>query len=134
MPAGYFLYGLRILSNIPIPSLSDLSRNHQDNLIDVELRLKEKPRAVPHFSDSVEIFYSSPHRNAEGDPILRVGNLDNDRFIFFYSDDLRFSIARDGHEVVSDWPDDYSLEDAATYLLGPILGFVLRLRGLRGAG
>ena len=28
------------------------------------------------------------------------------------------------------WPDSSTLEDAATYLLGPVLGFVLRLRGI----
>jgi hypothetical protein len=32
--------------------------------------------------------------------------------------------------VWGDWPEDYTLEDACTYLLGPVLGFVLRRRGV----
>jgi hypothetical protein len=29
-----------------------------------------------------------------------------------------------------DWPENYAFEDATTYLLGPVLGFILRLRGI----
>jgi hypothetical protein len=32
--------------------------------------------------------------------------------------------------VWADWPENYTLEDACTYLLGPVIGFVLRLRGV----
>jgi hypothetical protein len=119
---------MRLLANVPIPSLKILDTLHSET--DVHVLLKEKSRALPLFSGSSEIFYISPHVNPEGNPILRVGMLDKNHFIFFYSDDLRFAVARDGHEVVGDWPENYSLEDAATYLVGPILGFVLRLRGI----
>lgn len=36
---------------------------------------------------------------------------------------------RAGREIWADWPGDYTLEDAATYLIGPVIGFALRLRG-----
>jgi hypothetical protein len=51
-------------------------------------------------------------------------------FGFFYSDGARFAIERKGREVWADWPENYTLEDACTYLLGPVMGFVLRLRGI----
>ena len=35
----------------------------------------------------------------------------------------------DGSEVWADGPENYALEDTATYLVGPVMGFVLRLRG-----
>ena len=51
-------------------------------------------------------------------------------FGFFYSDGVRFAVERRGREVWGDWPENYTLEDACTYLLGPVIGFVLRLRGV----
>jgi hypothetical protein len=62
---------------------------------------------------------------------LRVGVLSGgDYFGFFYGDHVRFAVERQGREVWGDWPESYTLEDACTYLLGPVLGFVLRLRGV----
>jgi hypothetical protein len=130
LPVRHLVYGLRILSNVPIPSLPVLSLNNNEKEFDVYVRLKEPSHGVPCSSKSHEIFYTSEHRNAAGDPIVRVGLLDKNHFIFFYDGNLRFTVAADGSEVLGDWPDDYSLEDAATYLVGPILGFVLRLRGV----
>jgi hypothetical protein len=49
---------------------------------------------------------------------------------FFYGDGARFAVELRGREVWADWPENYSLEDACTYLLGPVMGFVLRLRGI----
>ncbi|MGA8144869.1 MAG: hypothetical protein WB987_13355 [Candidatus Acidiferrales bacterium] len=37
---------------------------------------------------------------------------------------------QEGTEVWALWPDHSSVEDAATYLLGPVLGLLLRLRGV----
>jgi len=51
-------------------------------------------------------------------------------FGFFYGDGVRFAVERNGREVWVDWPEDLTLEDASTYLLGPVMGFVLRLRGI----
>ena len=48
---------------------------------------------------------------------------------FFYSDGPRFAVCHDGCEIWADWPESYTLEDTCTYLVGPVLAFVLRLRG-----
>jgi hypothetical protein len=37
---------------------------------------------------------------------------------------------RKGSELWAQWPDTLTIEDAATYLLGPVLGLLLRLRGV----
>jgi hypothetical protein len=59
-----------------------------------------------------------------------VGTLDNGRYIgFYYSDGARFAIEQQGREIWADWPEDYTLEDACTYLIGPVIAFALRLRG-----
>ena len=62
---------------------------------------------------------------------MRVGLINNrEFFVFSYGDGVRFVVSRRGTEVWADWPDGYHLEDACTYLYGPVLGFVLRLRGV----
>ena len=67
----------------------------------------------------------------DGQPNLRVGVFPGgDYFGFFYSDGARFAVERRGREVWADWPENYTLEDACTYLVGPVIGFVLRLRGV----
>jgi hypothetical protein len=49
---------------------------------------------------------------------------------FVYSDGTQFLMDRPGMRVWASWPAPLTLEDAATYLIGPILGFILRLRGV----
>jgi hypothetical protein len=51
-------------------------------------------------------------------------------FGFFYRDGARFAVEREGREIWADWPEHYTLEDACTYLMGPVIAFVLRLRGV----
>ena len=98
---------------------------------DVQIRLKEWVTFPTVFPESVEILYESPEDVAPGQPNLRVCVLPGgDFFGFFYRDEVRFAVERRGREVWGDWPENYTLEDACTYLLGPVLGFVLRLRGV----
>jgi hypothetical protein len=93
--------------------------------------LKEWITSPTTFPSTVKILYASPEDALPGQPNLRVGVLPGgDYFGFFYSDDVRFAVERHGREVWGEWPDNYSLEDACTYLLGPVIGFVLRLRGV----
>ena len=83
------------------------------------------PRQAP------ELVYTSPDNDPQGKPVLTVGMVaGGGYFDLIYSDGARFAIEREGREVWADWPDDYTFEDAATYLMGPILGFVLRMRGV----
>lgn len=58
--------------------------------------------------------------------ILREGAF----FQIEYDDGTMFVLDRAGQEVWVSWPAPLTLEDATTYLLGPVLGFLLRLRGL----
>jgi hypothetical protein len=51
-------------------------------------------------------------------------------FRFHYSDGVQFETDPDVRTVRCRWPADLAQEDAAVYLLGPILGFALRRRGI----
>jgi hypothetical protein len=46
-----------------------------------------------------------------------------------YPDETEFLVNQAGTEVWATWPNSLTLEDTATYLIGPILGLVLHLRG-----
>ncbi|MGH9492952.1 MAG: hypothetical protein ACRD2K_05585 [Terriglobales bacterium] len=53
-------------------------------------------------------------------------------FRLLYGDGTSFLLDRAGTRVWAAWPEPLTLEDAATYLLGPVLAFALRLRGYCG--
>lgn len=46
-----------------------------------------------------------------------------------YADGMEFWMDANGQNIWSIWPDSLTLGDAATYLLGPVLGILLRRRG-----
>ncbi len=46
-----------------------------------------------------------------------------------YADGTDFILDRAGTEIWATWPDGSSVDDMSAYLLGPVMGFVLRLRG-----
>ena len=130
MSPHHLIYGLRIAANRAIPGLLPLLE--PDAEFDLQVRLKGTlafPAGAPN--SPADFFYTSPYPGSNGQPALRVARLAGGAyFAFFYSDGARFAVARDGREVWVDWPEGYALEDAATYLVGPVLGFVLRLRGI----
>jgi hypothetical protein len=77
------------------------------------------------------VLYVSPILDGQGHPNLTVAKLAGGKYIgLFYSDGARFAIDLEGRKVLADWPENYAFEDACTYLLGPVLAFVLRLRGV----
>jgi hypothetical protein len=131
LSASHVIYGLRIRSNLPLPGLLTESRPGREEFFDLKIRLKEHPNFLPSlFISSCDFFYSSPNPETNGDPSLRVGILAGGKYYgFFYADGARFAVNREGNEIWADWPENYTLEDACTYLIGPVLAFALRLRG-----
>ena len=128
MTASFFVYGLRLAADTAIPSLFP---QVDFEIPDTEIRLKDGwrfPTTPSAFSENV---YSSPEGTPGVQPNLRVGAFPGGEYFgFFYGDGTRFAVERCGREVSADWPESHTLEDGCTYLLGPVLGFVLRLRGI----
>src|SRR5215208_6134556 len=124
----YSVYGLRLSSNLPIPGL--ISTPHPGD-VDVKIRLGSMPPWLPPFSEAAKVWSVGPNLDEHGCPTRMVWQLgDGEYFRYRYSDGTEFILDRAGTEVWASWADDLTLEDTATYLLGPILGFLLRLRGL----
>jgi hypothetical protein len=130
LTATHVVYSLRLEANLPIPGLP-LRLDTQ--IADVQVWLGERSlspiRTIP--TTFLEFFYTSGDGLGPQPPCLRVAMDPSEKyFVFFYRDGARFAVERHGREVLADWPENYTLEDACTYLLGPVMGFVLRLRGI----
>jgi hypothetical protein len=59
-----------------------------------------------------------------------VSELPNGWFRLSYADGTDFLVDEIGSQIWIVWSDGFTLDDACSYLLGPVMGFVLRLRGL----
>jgi hypothetical protein len=130
LSANHLIYGLRIAANRAIPGLVPLAQTQPE--FDLLVHLKDQP-PFPAFArvSPADFFYTSSYSDDNGQPTLRVAKLAGGAYFgFFYGDGARFAVAHDGRQLWADWPEDYFIEDAATYLVGPVLGFVLRLRGI----
>ena len=102
------------------------------SVADVQIHLAEVPsghsksRAVDQ-----DLIFVSSILNEVGEPAFKVWKADEGKSLHLkYCDGVQFWLEREGEQVWVQWPDSSSLEDAATYLLGPVMGLVLRLRGV----
>jgi hypothetical protein len=92
--------------------------------------------ASPHGNVAVppgpeELSYDSPYKDEAGNPALRIWKLAGTRYLrLAYFDGTQFWLDREGAEVWATWPSNLTIEDTATYLMGPVLGILLRLRGV----
>jgi hypothetical protein len=127
MAFRYSAFGLSLRTNHPIPGLIP---HAAVSLADACIWLDATPlslrvRDLPH-----DVWYVSHERDGNA-PALRVWSLAGGTYFkLLYSDGTEFLVDRGGTEVWATWLDSSTLEDTATYLLGPVLGFVLRLRGI----
>ncbi len=78
-----------------------------------------------------EVWYISPDAGRSDAPVLQVWKLEGGAYFRLrYCDGVEFVVDRRGTRVWARWPDKATLEDVTVYLLGPVLGFLLRLRGI----
>lgn len=79
----------------------------------------------------IETSYIADYKSECGEPALRVFRvLDGRYYRFCYADQTQFVVDRAGTEVWAEWVEPLTIEDTATYLLGPVMGFVMLLRGV----
>ncbi len=126
----YSVFGLQVDSNLPIPELSAISSPPDST--DLQIHWQINPDAAGAATEiNSELTYISSYTDHTGAPALKIWSLPTRKLLRLeYSDGARFWVQRDGSEVWSVWPESLSIEDTATYFLGPVLGLVLRLRGV----
>ena len=126
----YSVFGLRIQANRSIPGLTAI--HDCPTYADVEVRLGEQPEEDRNPLGRVgKVSFTSSILLESGEPALQVWEVaDGSLRRMDYFDGTKFWLDRTGNRVWATWLPTSSLEDTATYLLGPVLGFVLRLRGV----
>jgi hypothetical protein len=99
---------------------------------DVEVHLGSSPSTHSENSAGRGVLtFVSSDLDAAGEPALRIWQVADGACLYLaYCDGMEFWLDREGTSVWAKWPATSSLEDAATFLLGPVLGLLLRLRGV----
>jgi len=97
---------------------------------DIKINLGLTPSGDPDNSDR-KLRYASSNLNEAGEPALQVwARGQADFFQMRFSDGVEFWLDRDFSTVWGHWPEEVSLGDALGYLVGPVFGLLLRLRGV----
>ena len=127
MPLCYSVFGLSLRTNRAVPGLIPLSTVIA---ADIRIWLGDMPLLRGHHGVPDDLWYVSDGGDGKT-PSLQVWRVAGGAYFRLrYADGTEFLVDRAGSQVWATWPDSSTLEDTATYLLGPVLGFVLRLRGI----
>ncbi len=121
----YALYGLVVRCAHP---LADLEPAAPGARVDIAITLEgvgepsgDWQSAAPYYTAGVE---------PDGLPSMRVRHDAARGYRFEYADGTQFVIDDTASSIRCWWAEASTLEDTATYLLGPVLGFALRRRGV----
>ena len=122
------VYGLGISANQPIPGVP----SSPVNSIDLRISFGSLPSWVHELeSQQSHLSYTADFTDASGKPVLQVFRLSGGKYHYFrYADNTEFLVDDAGSEIWAVWPASLTIEDTATYLLGPVMGFVMLLRGI----
>src|SRR5688500_12496033 len=123
------IYGLGLRSDVALAGLRGL---RVPEAIDVSLHMGSMPREVAErMEEPAQDFYVSDDRDERGEPGVRAARLAEDGCLrIAYADGTRILIDAPASRIWARGPDGATVEDTGTYLLGPALGLVLRLRGV----
>jgi hypothetical protein len=123
----YSAFGLTVAADRPVPGLIPLPTVRPPQ---VWIRLATDSPFHGVCDSPHDLWYISEDTDA-GTPSLRVWKLSDGRYFrLLYADGTEFFVDSGGQEVWAFWPATSTLEDTSIYLLGPVLGFLLRLRGI----
>jgi hypothetical protein len=133
---SHSIYGLNVRTNHRLPRFSGAPTDSSADLCVWLLPKPSSSEADKHLAnqtadESMEnALYISPWTGESGLPILMVHQSRKEgNYRLRYDDGTQFFINRAGSEIRAWWPPETSFEDTVTYLAGPVLGFVLHLRG-----
>ena len=123
----YRLFGLDVRSDVALPGVQARIWSAQENAAPVNIRLSgySGNEIATAAEQGILVFESK-----KNEPCVRISYFPSARlYRFLYSDGIMFDISSGGENIRGSWPPNMSLDDALTYLLGPVFGFILRIRG-----
>lgn len=124
----HFAYGLRLASNGLLPGLAELAAGDSD----VNIYLGEVPDWVGGaFQLPRERLHCRAGQPGSGEAAFTVDSLGGGRYFHLaYDDGTDFVTDAGATNLWGRWKPPHTVEDFATYLVGPVMGFLLRLRGV----
>src|SRR5579864_7937367 len=139
-PAGsghhfsYIVYGLRITSDRSIPGLRPIesqTQSIQSGSIDVSVRFDADDAQVSVDDNAEEtLWYASDIPDASGNPALKIWKQEHGGgYRIRYSHGLTFHLNAKVTDIRVRCDEPMDANEIADFLLGPVLGIVLRLRG-----
>jgi hypothetical protein len=122
------IYGLGVVANSTIPGVPASPIASED----VRISFGQLPAWLHDVTATqIETSYIADYNSECGEPALRIFRmLDGKYYRFCYADETEFVVDKAGTEIWAAWREPLTLEDTATYLLGPVMGFVMLLRGV----
>ena len=130
MNYDYTAYGLFLRSDVELPGLKEAASCGASDT--VSLATKLRPSWVKEASElSSQVIYCVPVTPEWGDPVFLVREYGGGRFYqLSYSDGTQFFVDSDATALWGECPAPLTVEDLTTYLVGPVMGFVLRRRSV----
>lgn len=124
-------FGLRIESTETVPGLAGDAAASSGSA-DIHLHWGSAPTGAEQLHAPAEPpFFTSSMTTADGAPALRIWQLSGgDLLLIRYVDGVDFWVDKQGQNVWASWGGNSTFEDAASYFVGPILGLLLRMRGI----
>jgi hypothetical protein len=116
--------GLIVAADRPLPGFVRLPPE-SNCPEDVRIHLETRPS---WHSAAATPIHTADATDPTGRPVVAVSR-SRSGFHFAYADGTRAWVESGGATVWCTWPASASLDDTCTYLYGPILGLLLRLRG-----
>jgi hypothetical protein len=141
---SYTVFGLDIHSNLALPGVpladapdagkhrSDPARFSLTKSHDVTFHLGVAPYSDAEIRPrEKELVYASAYLDENENPVLRIWKAADETYLRLdYCDGTRFWLNRSRQQLWAIWPEHLTLENALCYLLGPVFGLLLRLRGV----
>ncbi|MGH9718365.1 MAG: hypothetical protein ACRD4R_16780 [Candidatus Acidiferrales bacterium] len=130
MDFAYRIFGLLARSDRSLPGLKTTADRIEKSDVSIHFDVSPPPNQGNAALAEEPIFVSSI-RTESGEPSLRIWKIKGGALLRLdYFDGTQFWLDGQGREIWARWSDTSSFEDAASYLLGPVFGYLLRLRGI----
>lgn len=126
MDWSYRAYKLSVRSSILLGALHNNISEREPDLTIIRGSAQSRTQYLEHMHGA-RVY---ENRLAPDSPLRIWRGPNGEAFLFEYVDGTWFHLDCVAWRIVTGWPPEYTADDMATYLLGPVMGLVLRLKGI----
>lgn len=131
MHFSFQLFGLRVTSDRSLPGLEPIATLKEAENLSVCFGTAPPDDIRDMCATRAELFHESRHRTEAGEPTYRAWMMpDRSLMRIKYFESTEFWIDMIAGKIWAGWGERSSFEDTVGYLLGPVFGILLRMRGV----